>query len=154
MKAIPEIFRSLVVIVTVVLTSLSAHASERGTPEEARAMVERAINLFDAAGPETALAAINEPDPDFKDRDLYVFVVGPAGRVVAHGFDIGRLGLDVSTVKDSAGNPYGQQILDQASTAGVWIDYLRTDPETGEERQKSSWIRKHANYIFGVGVYR
>jgi hypothetical protein len=129
-------------------------AAERGTPEEARAMVERAIALFDSAGPEAALEAFNAPDPAFRDRDLYIFVVGPDGTVVGHAFDSGRLGLEVRTVKDSAGKPYGQQILDDATAEGVWIDYLRTDPETGEERHKSSWVKRHAGYIFGVGVYK
>lgn len=132
----------------------NAQGSERGTPEEAQAMVDRAIALFDSAGSETALAAFNKPDPAFRDRDLYVFVVGPEGTVVGHAFDRGRLGLEVRTVKDSAGDPYGQRILDEATAEGVWVDYLRTDPETGEERSKSSWVKRHAGYIFGVGVYR
>lgn len=102
---------------------------------------------------QAALAAFNAPAPDFRDRDLYVFVVGPEGTVVGHAFDPVRLGLEVRTVKDSAGSPYGQRILDEATAEGVWIDYLRIDPETGEERPKSSWVKRHAGYIFGVGVY-
>lgn len=117
-------------------------------------MVDRAIALFDSAGREAMLAAVNRPDAEFRDRDLYVFVVGPDDTVVAHAFDPSRLGLEVRTVKDSAGNHYGRRILDEATAEGVWIDYLRTDPETGEERPKSSWVKRHAGHIFGVGVYR
>ena len=132
----------------------AAQASERGTPAEARAMVDRAIALFDSIGRDAALAAFNAPDPAFRDRDLYLFVIGPDGTVVGHALDPARLGLDARTVKDSAGNPYGQRLFEDATAGGVWIDYLRVDPETGEERPKSSWVRRHAGYIFGVGVYR
>lgn len=135
-------------------TTSQIAAAERGTREEAQAMVEGAIALFDSAGPEAALEAFNAPDPAFRDRDLYIFVVGPDGAVVGHAFDPNRPGLEVRNVKDRAGKPYGQQILDDATAEGVWIDYLRTDPETGEERHKSSWVKRHEGYIFGVGVYK
>lgn len=146
--------RCVVAVALIAAFSEATRASERGTPKEAQAMVDRAIALFDSAGREAALAAVNAPDPAFRDRDLYVFVIGPDGTVVGHGLDPARLGLDARTVKDSAGDPYGQRLVDEPTAEGVWINYLRIDPETGEERPKSSWVKRHAGYIFGVGVYR
>ena len=51
------------------------------------------------------------------------------------------------------GFAYGQAILDVATPEGVWLDYKRKDPLTGEIEPKTSWLRRHDGYIFGCGIY-
>ena len=75
----------LAVITTATIAALTgiAQASEFGTAEEARAMLERvvaAVKLDKAA----ALADINKGAGGFKDRDLYPFCGGPDGMTTAH----------------------------------------------------------------------
>ena len=57
---------------------LAAHegtaAGQTGTPEEAKAMLERAVAVLKADEP-AALKAFNAGTEGFKDRDLYVFSI-------------------------------------------------------------------------------
>ena len=74
---------------------LPAAAAERGTAEEAQALVEKAIARYKEVGAEKTFAEINTPGGPFVDRDLYVFVVGPDGKIIAHGGDKGRVGKNI-----------------------------------------------------------
>lgn len=132
----------------------AAVADERGTAAEAQAMVARAIESFDADGAEQTFAEIDAQDPAFRDRDLYVFVIGPDRRIVAHAGDVKRIGIDLRDVRDHNERPYGQMILHEASTDGVWVDYERLDYLSNEVLPKSSWVVRHMGYIFGVGIYK
>ena len=68
------------------LAAPAAAGDNRGSAEEAQDMVARAIAYYDEMGAEAAVARFNaDPAPEFLDRDLYIFVVGPEGTVVAHG---------------------------------------------------------------------
>jgi hypothetical protein len=49
-----------------------APTGERGTPEQAQAMLQAAVAHYDEVGREQALADFNAPLPQFKDPDLYV----------------------------------------------------------------------------------
>jgi hypothetical protein len=62
----------------------TAFASDVGTEQEARAMLDRAIAAL-KEDETAALAAFTAGEPGFKDRDLYVFCVGPDGVVTANG---------------------------------------------------------------------
>lgn len=110
----------IVILRIVISTGLPCHLS-RGDSQ-----VRSPIRLGRAGG---SSRGDQQARSGIRDRDLYVFVVGPDGTVVGHGYDPARLGLEVRTVKDSSGDPYGRRILDEATDDGVWIDYLRTDPE-------------------------
>ena len=125
----------------------------RGTAAEAQAMVAKAIAAYDAQGA-AAFAAITPPGTEYRDRDLYVFVIGPDNRTVAHGLDAGRIGNDLTQLVDAGGKPIGQEMMDKANPEGAWIDYLWPDPLTGQDAQKSSWIVRHDGHIFGCGIYK
>lgn len=127
--------------------------SSRGSALEAQAMVARAIASYASDG-EAAFADMTAPSDEFVDRDLYIFVVGPDGTVVAHGADATRIGVDVATLTDVDGFAYGQAILDSATPEGVWLDYKREDPISGAIEPKSSWLRLYDGYVFGCGIYR
>jgi cytochrome c len=146
--------RLLLGLAAALLIIPAAGGQERGTPDEAKALVAEAIALFDAEGPTRAFATFNDPEGEFRDRDLYVFVIAPDNTVVAQGADPIRVGIDVTTLEDSQGRPYGQLILDNATATGAWVDYIRLDPLTNKDLPKSSWVVAHRGYVFGVGVYR
>jgi signal transduction histidine kinase len=133
--------------------SMPALAADRGTAEEAQALVARAIALYEQEGA-ASFAAMTAPSTDFVDRDLYIFVIGPDNRVVAHGASLERIGLDVTTLIDDTGNPYGVALVEEATSEGVWVDYRREDPLTGLVEPKSSWIVRHDDHVFGCGIYK
>jgi cytochrome c len=148
-------WRRLGAALVVLLLALPAFAAgERGTAEEAQALVARAIAHYDAAGGEAAFAAFQVPAGDFVDRDLYVFVFGPGGTIVSHGGDAELVGVPADGLVDVDGVPFGAQFMEQATADGVWIDYKWKDPVTGDVQPKSSWVVLHDGHVFGVGIYK
>ena len=133
----------------------AAASGDRGTAEEAQDMVARAIAYYDEMGAEAALEKFNaDPAPEFLDRDLYIFVYGPNGAIVAHGVDPSLLGRTYSSFTDVDGKPFGEEMQQTASADGTWVDYKWMNPATGETEQKSSWLVLHDDHHFGVGIYK
>ena len=134
------------------LASPAAWAEERGNAADAQALVARAIAAYDAEGA-AAFAAMTSPSTAFRDRDLYLFVADADNRVVAHGMDGKRIGVDLAAQVDAAGTPFGKQMTEQASAEGSWVDYVWLDPITQRQVRKSSWVVRHDGYLFGCGIY-
>ena len=44
-------------------------------------------------------------------------------------------------------------ILDAATTDGAWTIYRFTNPATGREQPKHSWVVSHNGLVFGAGYY-
>lgn len=128
-------------------------STQRGTAEEAQALVARAIAAYKAQG-EDAFERISAPSTEFRDRDLYVFVVGPDHKTVAHGGDANQVGVDVTKARDPDGRAFGQEFIEQANGAGSWVEYKFQDAQSGEVLPKSSWIVLYDGYIFGAGIYK
>jgi signal transduction histidine kinase len=149
MIQIVKVFAALLLV----LAGAAVAGETRGTPEEARAMVARAIAAYDTQG-KSAFPAMTTPGTEFRDRDLYVFVAGPDNVTVAHGLDASLIGRDLAQILDSAGKAFGKEIIDKADEKGVWVDYAWRDPLTGKDIQKSSWVVRHDGYIFGCGIYK
>jgi cytochrome c len=124
----------------------------KATPEEAQAMVKQAVEFFEANGAEATVAAVNAGEP-FRDGELYVFMISLEGINVANAADHSRLGLDARTIQDPDGKLYGREILERATPEGVWVDYKRLNPATGEVQPKTSWVRKVNGYVIGCGIY-
>ena len=61
-----------------------ALAADKGTKEEAVAMVKKAVAYLNTHSREQALAEFNNPKGQFRDRDLYVFAGNMQGRLLAH----------------------------------------------------------------------
>ena len=155
----PTLFSSgvaaLVAVLVLALAAPAAAGDNRGSAEEAQDMVARVIAYYDERGPEAAVARFNaDPAPEFLDRDLYIFVIGPEGTVVAHGVDSSLLGVALASFVDADGKDFGEEIGLMASAEGAWVDYKWKNPVSGAIEQKSSWIVAHDGHIFGVGVYR
>ena len=148
------ILRTLLVIGLLAGGMAGAAAEERGTADEAKAMVARAIALYREKGAAEAFAIMNRPDGGFRDHDLYIFAYGPDRKVVVQANDATRIGLDADSVKDVDGKAYGTESMAAATPQGVWVDYRRANPATGQIEQKSSWLVRVDGYIFGCGIYK
>lgn len=118
-------------------------------------MVARAIAMFDEAGADATMNAINhDPAPDFLDGDLYVFAYDPQDLISAHAANESLVGQPAADFFDVDGKAFGKEISDVASADGVWVDYMWVDPVSEETEPKSSWVVRHDGYIFGVGIYK
>jgi hypothetical protein len=75
----------LFVLLAIGMSWSTAFAGDRATPDEAKAMAEKAAAYLKENGPEKSFAAFRTPDGGFRDRDLYVTVQDSKGNMVCHG---------------------------------------------------------------------
>lgn len=133
----------------------SALAVEHATPAEATAMVKKAIEFIKANGKEKAYAAINDPNGQFRDRDLYVFVYDMNGVTLAHGTNPKMRGKNLMELKDADGVYIIKSFLDIAKTKGKgWVDYKWPNPVSKAIESKSSYVEKLDDIVVGAGVYK
>jgi len=141
----------LTVLFAVMAFLATAFASEYGTAEEARAMLQKAIASLknDEA---KALAAFNNKESEFRDRDLYVFCGGPDGKLTAHPRARGKT---LRGFKDSTGKAIGEEMYAVAKEGTISeVVYLYPRRRGEEPREKITLITKVRDQICGVGYYK
>jgi Single Cache domain 2 len=128
-------------------------ASDSGTEQDARAMLDRAIAAL-KQDKTAALASFTAGAPGFKDRDLYVFCVAPNGVVTANGGHPDHIGLDTHEEIDSQGKNIGEAILAAAKPGETNVaTYMYPRPGSSEPELKSALIGQVKDQICGVGYY-
>jgi cytochrome c len=133
----------------------SPPVSERGSLDEAAAMLDLAAAHYQQVGREQALRDFTAKRDGFVDRDLYVFCYGPDRTISAHGADAALIGDSVDELIDVDGKPLGMHIMEvaDANPAGGHATYKWTSPVTGEIESKISVVRRVGEEVCGVGVY-
>ena len=141
-------------IACAMLASGVGAAGERGTPEEAKTMLKKAVAHYKAVGRKQALADFNAKKAPFGDRDLYVFCIGPDRIEVANGGFPSYVGMSADQIKDAKGNPVGKSILDTAHSNGEGsVEYLWLNPVSHKTESKISFVEKVGDDVCGVGAY-
>ncbi len=127
----------------------------RGTAEQARALLDKAVALTRELGPERAFERFNDPQGGFVTNDEYVFAIGlEDGRYRASGSSPNLVGLDVRTVNDAAGKPLFKEMIELARGQGEGtVDYVWRNPATNAVEQKHSLIQRVDDVLLGVGYY-
>jgi cytochrome c len=144
----------LVAIASAVLALGAGAAGERGTPDEAKTMLKKAVAHYKAVGRKQALADFNAKKPPFGDRDLYVFCIGPDRIEVANGGFPSYVGMSADAIKDAKGSAVGKAILDTASSKGEGsVEYLWLNPVSHKTEAKISFVEKVGDDVCGVGAY-
>ncbi len=129
-------------------------AVERGTPDEAKAMLAKAVAHYEKVGREQALADFSAKKLPFGDRDLYVVCIGPDHTVVAHGALPKFVGSSSDVLKDADGKPLGKSLWDAAQAGGSGsVHYRWQNPMTGQIEQKVSFVQKAGSDVCLVGAY-
>jgi signal transduction histidine kinase len=137
-------------VVSVVWSALAS-----GTPDEAKALVDKAISFYKANGKEKALAEISNPKGQFVKGELYVFIWDLKGMVLAHGPNQKLIGKDVSELKDADGKLFVKEALELAKAKGSgWVDYKWTNPVTKKIDPKTTFVKKVDDLIFCCGIYK
>jgi len=133
----------------------SALAADRGTPAEARAMFDQAVQYMEANGAERAFAAFNNQKGQFVRKDLYVFVIDNQGVYHASGAAPEALvGLKVLDTTDAAGTPLFHEMIDATRKAPeATVRYAWLNRTTNKVEPKASYVRKIGDYVLGVGHY-
>lgn len=151
-----KLFRFFCVALLASGLSASAFAvAERGSPDEAMAMVKKAVAFTKAKGKDKLLTEVSNPKGQFIDRDLYLSVYDFNGIVLAHGTNSKLIGKDVSTLTDPDGKFFIQKILSQAKADGKGReDYKWPHPVTKEYQAKSAYFEVVDGVIVSCGFYK
>ena len=132
-----------------------AYAQDRGTPAEAKAMLDNAVAFYKANGSEIAFSAFNDPKGPFVDKDLYIFVVDLNGKVLAHGAQPGLIGQGMTEIRDADQKNFIQEIVTVARAKGAGtVDYWWQNPQFLVVEQKCSYIEKVDGAVLGCGYYK
>jgi cytochrome c len=140
------------------LFAVSAYSSaaDKGTPEEAIAMVKKAVSLIKSDGKEKAFAAISDPaNSTFHNRDLYIYVYDMNGVAVAHGNNPKMVGKPLIGMTDNEGKLMIKEMVELAKTKGKgWVDFKWPNPVTKSVEAKSGYIEKVDDVLVGSGIYK
>jgi len=146
----------LILTMVIGFGSIPVQAGDMGTKEEAQALVEKAAAFWQANGRDKAVAAFNDRQGGFFDRDLYIVAANLADGIrIAHGANPKMIGKSLNDFKDIEGKPYGQEILELAKTKGSgWVDYKFSNPVTKKVMDKTSYIMKVDDVVIFAGAYK
>lgn len=129
--------------------------AERGTADEAIAMVRKAVNAIKSGGKEKAFAAFHDPAGGFRDRDLYIFVLDMKADNLVNGANPRLVGKNTLDLKDADGKLFVREMIDRATAKGTgWVDYKWPSPATNSILHKSAYIEKVGDMIVGCGIYK
>jgi cytochrome c len=136
--------------------STSVWAAEKGSKEEAVAMVKKAVVLIKSDGKEKAFSAISDPsNTAFHDRDLYVYVYDLNGVALAHGNNPKMVGKPLIGLKDNEGKLMIKEMVELAKTKGSgWVDFKWPNPVTKTVETKSGYVEKVDDMFVGSGIYK
>jgi hypothetical protein len=127
-------------------------SAEHGTATEAKAMLDRATAAV-RADKAAALTRFNHNDPQFRDRDLFVFCFnGKDGKFTAHEALVGQ---DVRMLRDKTGKPFGEKMYLNAKEGQVdTIGYMSPIAGAPEQASKRADITRIGDQVCGVSFYR
>jgi len=144
-----------IAVVLCLFVAVSVFAQQRGTPAEAKKMVEEAITYLKANGQEKAFAEFNNPKGKFVDRDLYIMVYDMNGTCLAHGATKERIGKNFMDSKDDAGNYVIKPRVEMAKTKGSgWQDYIWANPISKKVEPKTAYFERYEDIIVSCGAYK
>ena len=143
------------IVATVLAFTAPAMSAERGTPEQAKALVERAVQHIAAVGKEKAFEDFNDPKGKFVEGDLYIFVEDMTATTIAHGANKALMGKPLYDLKDADGKFFAREFIQVAQTSGEgWVTYKWPNPVSKKIEDKAAFIRKVDDMIVGCGAYK
>jgi cytochrome c len=129
-------------------------AADRATPQEAEAMVKKAIAHYKKVGKDKALVDFTKKDGGYIDRDLYVTVYDFKGNALAH-INPKFIGKNMIELRDESGKYHIKERIDLAQAKGSgWQDLAgRVNPTTLKLEPKKMYFERHDNLVFAAGAY-
>lgn len=139
------------------MAAFYAHAQERGTADQAKALVEKGLAHIKAVGVDKAGEDFTSKDGKWQDKDLYIFLQKLDGTMIAHGGNKALVGKNHWELKDANGKLFVREMVDVAKNKGAgWVDYMWTNPVSKKLEAKSSYVVRIPGFegYIGVGIYK
>lgn len=126
------------------------------TQEDAKSLVEKAVNYIKDHGREKAFAEFNDPQGSFVDGELFIFAQRYGdGYMYAYGGGVPLAGKFVADAKDADGKPIAQPMIDIAKKGGGWYTYRYFNPHTDREEPKLTYIQPIGDDTYlACGIYQ
>ena len=131
----------------------TTRAGQYGTPNEAKAMLERAVAAVkeDKA---KALDMFNKGEGGFKDRDLYVWCANASDGIVT-ATPYWNRGKQLKDLEGKRGAPFGQTVMQNATEGTIKeTTYWWPRPGTDKPLEKTALYTKVGDQICSVGYYK
>lgn len=129
-------------------------AADKGTTEEAQALVKKAIAFYDKNGKDKTIAELVKSPGPFVDRDLYVTIYNMEGDCLAH-VNPKMVNKNLMEMRDSGGVYIVRDRAEAAKKAATgWQDITFFNPVTKKVEPKRVYWEKHDNLIFAAGAYK
>ncbi len=125
------------------------------SPQEAEAMVKKAVADIKSMGLEKVIAEASNPKGKYVDRDLYINIYDMQGKCLAHGANQKMIGKDFIAMRDTDGRPYIQERIELIQAKGKgWQNFKFTNPLTKKIEQKTFYVERVGDVIVGCGAYK
>src|SRR5579883_939007 len=120
--------------------ALAVAEEGRGTREEAKALLDRAVAHVNAIGTDKAFADFSGREGGFVERDLYVYCFDMEGKALAHGGNPGLIGKNLIDMKDPDGiQPVKESIRILQAAAEGTLDFKWPNPLSKKIEAKSAF---------------
>ena len=135
--------------------SFAAVAGDMATPDEAKAMSQKAQAAVNDTGSEKAFAAFAAADGGYQEKDLYVFCMDMEGVMVSHAKKPELVGKNLLDFNKYGDELFKNMIATASASGKGWVDYKWPYPGSEEIREKTSYIMTNNEGFFcGVGAYK
>src|SRR5262245_4219666 len=145
-------FQAVIFYLVIAIFASPALAQEQfATPEEAKALLEKAIVAL-KADEAKALEMFASGEGGFKVKDLYVWCANASdGILVVHPTNKGK---DLREIKGKHGAPFGETIMDNAVEGTIKeTTYWWPRPGGEEPFEKMTYYTKIGDQVCGTGYY-
>jgi cytochrome c len=135
-----------------IVASAALMPAQAATPDDAKAMAEKAAALVAAEG-DKAFPKISDPDGAFHQGEVYVTVLDHQG-VVRATLNPKLIGVNMWEATDPDGVKFTRRpgkATENSPTA--WIQYKFTNPESKKIEPKKAWVHRVGDYVVFSGVY-
>ena len=124
-------------------------------PADAIAMVDKGLSYIEKNGKESLINEIKNKNPDFIKGDIYLYVRGIDGVILAHPFNPKLVGKNMLELPDADGKLYRKDIVNLAKSKGKgWVDYRYNNPVSKEIENKSTYVYRTGDIILEAGIYK
>jgi len=151
--------RIFVLLAFVLLASASivfpTLADERAKPEEAKALLAKAIAHIKAVGHEKAYSDFMTKSSPWIDRDLYITVYDLSGKTLVHGANPRLVGKDNINLQDANGKFHIRERMDIAKTKGKGQqEFAFLNPMTKQIEPKLMFFERVGDIVVACGSYK
>jgi signal transduction histidine kinase len=149
------LFHKLVATLPALVFAVAVQAAERGTPDEAKALLVKAVTYLKANGKDKAFAQFADKQGAFVNHDLYVTVIDLQGKTLVHPFSPQLVGKTNLELEDADGKLFYKERLEVAKAKGSGQqDYKVIHPKTKALEVKRAFFEKVDDVVLTTGAFK